>query len=239
MPSSGVRPASSRAIAPAPMADPDRAIEAAPDYPEAYNHRGAARYALGRWASRLHVRAKAPSLGASPTVRGAPPSVTAGVDDLAAGHGGDGPPGAEVDAVLDELDRAVEEAHVDPARVVRLGADHGIIRVAVGVGVPVAEVARQPVRGHHVAVGAADAVGLVGPGAPLAMELALGRPRAGLAVELQRIRHRPLERGTGGGGADARGAQVDHPLAGLGAVRPLDPLAEDGRVRRTVGDRRQ
>src|SRR4051812_34953213 len=62
--------------------------------------------------------------------RDRPRSVAAGVDHLAAGLGGDRPPDVQRDAVLDELDRAVKEPDVHPARVVRLGADHRDVVVA-------------------------------------------------------------------------------------------------------------
>ena len=88
-------------------------------------------------------------------------SIAAGVDDLAAGHGGERPPGAEVDAVLDELDRAVEEADVHAARVVRLAPTMVLSTSLLGLAFAVAEEARQLVRGHDVAVAAAGAVGLV------------------------------------------------------------------------------
>src|SRR5262245_5816049 len=57
-------------------------------------------------------------------------SVLIGADDLAAGLGGDGPPGRQRDGILDELDGAVEEADVHAARVVRLGVDHRDVVVA-------------------------------------------------------------------------------------------------------------
>src|SRR5262249_51647718 len=45
----------------------------------------------------------------------ASPSEAVGADDLAAAHRAQGAPGAGVDAVLDELDRAVAERHVHAA----------------------------------------------------------------------------------------------------------------------------
>src|SRR3954471_3699851 len=68
------------------------------------------------------MRRSRPSIGLTSRLRKSR-SIRAGVDDLAARLGGQGAPGAEGDAVLDELDRAVEEGHVHPARVVRAGAD--------------------------------------------------------------------------------------------------------------------
>src|SRR6516165_336020 len=44
-----------------------------------------------------------------------------GADGLAAVGGGDGVPRDVVDGALDELDRAVAEQHVHPARVLRAG----------------------------------------------------------------------------------------------------------------------
>src|SRR4051812_11588556 len=44
-------------------------------------------------------------------------------DHLAARAGAQGPPGLEVDAVLDELDGAVGEADVDASRVITRGRD--------------------------------------------------------------------------------------------------------------------
>ncbi len=58
-------------------------------------------------------------------------------DDLSAPHGGNGPIGSRIDGVLDEPNRAIEEAHVDAARVVGRGGEHVDVEVldsACGVG---------------------------------------------------------------------------------------------------------
>src|SRR5262249_34622053 len=91
-------------------------------------------------------------------------SIAAGVDDLAAGHGAEGAPGAGVDTALDELDRPVEAGHVHAAGVVRLGGDQVAVLILVAVGgfgrgrVLVAPPAVLPVRGLDVAVAAPLAV---------------------------------------------------------------------------------
>src|SRR5690349_20815356 len=78
--------------------------------------RGRPRLALTAWATRSLTRSEA-----------------VGTDDLASGHGGDGPPCHLVDAVLDEPDRAVDHRHVDAAGVIRAGADDGVRGVVAGV----------------------------------------------------------------------------------------------------------
>src|SRR5438874_899355 len=81
-------------------------------------------------ASRaMRMRARNGSLLEKKWQLGVACSVARRVDDFASGLGGDGSPGAEADAVLDELDRAVEEPDVHPAGMVRAGADHGPDRV--------------------------------------------------------------------------------------------------------------
>src|SRR4051794_16708696 len=71
-------------------------------------------------------------------------SVAAVVEELAPGTGGDRPPSRLADAVLDELDRAVEEAAIHAPRVVGTGGDHP----HEGADVRIAEETRHPV-GHH------------------------------------------------------------------------------------------
>src|SRR3954466_12998622 len=61
--------------------------------------------------------------GGTPTGEGSG-SESVGADDLASGPGPEGPPSRQVDRILDELDGAVCEGDVNPARVVaRRGGD--------------------------------------------------------------------------------------------------------------------
>src|SRR5689334_9536359 len=97
-----------------------------------------------------------------------PRSVRVRIDDLAAGPCGQRDPDRSADAVLDEPDRTVHEAHAHAARVPRAGADDGV----VGRGVPVgAEVlACFLVRGLNMGVAAALAAIVIEPLIALAAE---------------------------------------------------------------------
>src|SRR5947209_8466775 len=70
--------------------------------------------------------------------RPVPRSVAVGADDLAPRLGGDGPPGLRADAVLDEPDRAAEEAHVHASgggpQFYDAGDDWDAVPIYIGVG---------------------------------------------------------------------------------------------------------